>query len=88
MNKLVAEFLGTMFFLYIILATGDAVAIGLALMAAIFIVGKSSGGHFNLAVSVAMAMAGKMNMKDLAPYILAQIAGGLAALELFKRVRF
>lgn len=88
MNKLVAEFLGTMFFLYIILATGDAVAIGLALMAAIFIVGKSSGGHFNPAVSVAMAMAGKMNMKDLAPYILAQIAGGLAALELFKRVRF
>ena len=88
MNKLVAEFLGTMFFLYIILATGDAVAIGLALMAAIFIVGKSSGGHFNPAVSVAMAMAGKMNMKDLAPYILAQIAGGLAALELFKRVKF
>ena len=88
MNKLVAEFLGTMFFLYVILATGDAVAIGLALMAAIFIVGKSSGGHFNPAVSVAMAMAGKMNMKDLAPYILAQIAGGLAALELFKRVRF
>lgn len=88
MNKLVAEFLGTMFFLYVILATGDAVAIGLALMAAIFIVGKSSGGHFNPAVSVAMAMAGKMNMKDLAPYILAQIAGGLAALELFKRVKF
>jgi len=29
-----------------------------------------------------------MNMKDLAPYILAQIAGGLAALELFKRVKF
>jgi aquaporin Z len=88
MNKLVAEFLGTMFFLYIILATGDAVAIGLALMAAIFIVGKSSGGHFNPAVSVAMAMAGKMNMKDLAPYILAQVSGGLAALELFKRVKF
>ena len=30
-NKLLAEFLGTMFFLYVILATGDAVAIGLAL---------------------------------------------------------
>ena len=88
MNKLVAEFLGTMFFLYVILATGDAVAIGLALMAAIFIVGKSSGGHFNPAVSVVMAMAGKMNMKDLAPYILAQVSGGLAALELFKRVKF
>ena len=38
--------------------------------------------------TIAVAMAGKMNMKDLAPYILAQVAGGLAALELFKRVKF
>ena len=29
-----------------------------------------------------------MNMKDLAPYVVAQIAGGLAALELYKRVKF
>ena len=87
-NKLVAEFLGTLFFLYVILATGDAVAIGLGLMAAIFILGKKSGGHFNPAVSVMMAMAGKMNIKDLAPYVIAQIAGGLAALELYKRVKF
>ena len=88
MKKLLAEFLGTMFFLYVILATGDAVAIGLALMAAIFILGKTSGGHFNPAVSVMLAAAGKMSMKDLAPYIVAQIAGGLAALELYKRVKF
>ena len=87
-NKLLAEFLGTMFFLYVILATGDAVAIGLALMAAIFILGKTSGGHFNPAVSVMLAAAGKVSMKDLAPYIIAQIAGGLAALELYKRVKF
>jgi len=88
MNKLIAEFLGTMFFLYVILATGDGVAIGLALMAVIFILGKTSGGHFNPAVSVMMAAGGKFNMKDLAPYVVAQIAGGLAALELYKRVKF
>ena len=87
-NKLVAEFLGTMFFLYVILVTGDAVAIGLALTAVIFILGKTSGGHFNPAVSVMMAAAGKVSMKDLAPYVVAQSAGGLAALELYKRVKF
>jgi len=27
-------------------------------------------------------------MKDLAPYVVAQVAGGLAALELYKRVKF
>lgn len=86
-NKLLAEFLGTMFFLYVILATGDAVAIGLALMIVIFILGKVSGGNFNPAVSVMMAMAGKLSMKDLAPYIVAQVLGGLAALELYKRVK-
>lgn len=86
-NKLLAEFLGTMFFLYVILATGDAVAIGLALMIVIFILGKVSGGNFNPAVSVMLAMAGKLSMKDLAPYIVAQILGGLAALELYKRVK-
>ena len=86
-NKLLAEFLGTMFFLYVILATGDAVAIGLALMIVIFILGKVSGGNFNPAVSVMPAMAGKLSMKDLAPYVVAQVLGGLAALELYKRVK-
>ena len=86
-NKLLAEFLGTMFFLYVILATGDAVAIGLALMIVIFILGKVSGGNFNPAVSVMLAMAGKLSMKDLAPYVVDQVLGGLAALELYKRVK-
>ena len=86
-NKLLAEFLGTMFFLYVILATGDAVAIGLALMVVIFLLGKVSGGNFNPAVSVMLAMAGKLSMKDLAPYVVAQVLGGLAALELYKRVK-
>jgi glycerol uptake facilitator-like aquaporin len=31
MNKFVAEFLGTFFFLYVIMATGSAIPIGLAL---------------------------------------------------------
>ncbi len=87
MNKYVVEFLGTLFFLYVILATGQALAIGLALTVAIMVGGKISGGNFNPAVSVMMAAAGKLSMKDLLPYIVAQVAGGLAALELHKRVR-
>ena len=87
-KKLLAEFLGTLFFLYVILATGDAIAIGLALTVAIMVIGKHSGGHFNPAVSVMLAMAGKHSMKDLAPYVVAQVLGGLAALELYKRFKF
>ena len=87
MQKYVVEFLGTLFFLYVIIATGNPLAIGLALTVAIMAGGKISGGHYNPAVSVMMAAAGKLPMKNLLPYILAQVAGGLAALELHKRVK-
>lgn len=87
MNKYLAEFLGTLFFVYIVLATGNAIAIGAALAIAVMIAGTISGGHINPAVSVAMVAAGKMSSSDLLPYILAQIAGGMVALELFKRVK-
>ena len=87
MNKYVAEFLGTLFFLYVILATGKPVPIGLALMAAIIVLGSFSGGNFNPAVSVMMTAAGKLPASDLLPYIVAQVAGGLVALELYKRVK-
>jgi len=88
MNKFIVEFLGTLFFLYVILATGNPLAIGLALTVAIMAGGKISGGHFNPAVSVMMAAGGKLPLKNLLPYVVAQVAGGLAALELHKRVRF
>jgi len=87
MNKYIAEFLGTLFFLYVILATGKPVPIGLALMAAIIVLGSFSGGNFNPAVSVMMTAAGKLPASDLLPYIVAQVAGGLVALELYKRVK-
>ena len=87
MQKYIVEFLGTMFFLYVILATGNPIAIGLALTLAIMVCGKMSGGNFNPAVSIMMTAAGKLPMKELAPYLIAQIVGGLAALELHKRVR-
>ena len=87
LNKYLAEFLGTLFFVYIILATGNAIAIGAALAIAVMVAGTISGGHINPAVSVAMVAAGKMSSSELLPYILDQIGGGLVALELFKRVR-
>lgn len=87
MQKYLVEFLGTLFFLYVIMATGDAFAIGAALVIAIMIGGPISGGNFNPAVSVMMFNAGKLSKKDLIPYIVAQVAGGLAAYQLYLRVK-
>lgn len=89
MQKYLVEFLGTFFFLYVILASGgEALAVGAALALAIFVGGKFSGGHFNPAVTAMMTMAGKLSQKDALPYIMAQLAGGFAALEAYKRYKF
>jgi len=87
MNKYLVEFLGTVFFLYVIVATGDALAIGAALAVVILLGGSISGGHFNPAVSVMMTAAGKLPKSDLLPYVIAQVLGGIVALELFRRIK-
>jgi aquaporin Z len=87
MQKYLAEFLGTLFFVYVILATGNAFAIGLALALVILLSSKISGGHINPAVSIVMASKGKLSTNDLIPYIVAQILGGLAALEIYKKYK-
>ena len=87
MYNYLAEFFGTVFFVYVILATGNWLAIGAALAIAVLIGGPISGGSYNPAVTVMMVAAGKFPKNELVPYILAEVAGGLAALELFKRVK-
>lgn len=87
MQKYITEFLATALFVYVILATGNALAIGATLALIILIVGGISGGHVNPAVSIVMAAAGKLPTVDLVPYCLAQILGGLVGLELYKRYK-
>ena len=85
MNKYLVEFLGTLFTLYVVLATKNAFAIGAALAISILLGQAVSGAHFNPSISIMMAYANKMSMKDVLPYVLVQVAGGLAAYELYKR---
>ena len=86
MNKYLVEFLGTLFLMFVILATGNYLAIGAALSVAVLLGGAISGGAFNPAVTIALMYAGKLPRSDLIPYIVAQVAGGLAGLELFKMI--
>lgn len=86
MKAVVVEFIGTFVFLYVILATGNFLAIGAALSLCIFLGAKYSGANFNPAVTVMMVAAKKQNMDTLVPYIMAQVLGGLAALALYQRV--
>jgi len=87
MNAILVEFVGSLLFMYVIILTGNAFAIGATLALCIFLGGKISGGHFNPAVTIMMVMAKKTKVSMLVPYILAQVAGGLLALEIYKRVK-
>ena len=86
-QKYFLEFLGATFFIYIVLATGNPLAIGAALALVIILTSSVSGGHINPAVTIAMAAAGKIQTSEVVPYCLAQILGGLVALEIYKRYK-
>jgi glycerol uptake facilitator-like aquaporin len=87
MYSYLAEFLGTLFFVYIIISTGNPLAIGAALALVILVTSSISGGHINPAVTIAMASAGKINVEEIVPYVLAQVFGGLTALQIYKRMK-
>jgi aquaporin Z len=78
-----AEFFGTFLLLISILATGNALVIGLTLALVIFLVGGLSGGHVNPAVSVAMLLNGSLSATELVIYAIVQIAGAASAVYVF-----
>lgn len=57
---------------------GISFAFGLAVVAMAYAIGPISGCHINPAISIAMLAAGKMNARDAAGYVVAQIAGAIA----------
>jgi aquaporin Z len=86
MNKYLVEFLGTLFLVFVIFATGNYLAIGAALAVAVMLGGAISGGAFNPAVTIALMHAGRLSRSDVIPYIVAQVAGGVAGVELFRMI--
>ncbi|MBX2884639.1 MAG: aquaporin Z [Granulosicoccus sp.] len=58
---------------------GVSLAFGLTVMTMAYAVGPISGGHFNPAVSVGLAMGGRFSWAELVPYIIAQVIGAVAA---------
>ena len=87
MKKYLAEYIGTFFLVLTIGCTvipGAAgvippLAIGAALMVMIFAGGHVSGAHFNPAVTLAVFVRGKCDAKDVIPYWVAQVIGGILA---------
>ncbi|GAA5646597.1 aquaporin Z [Vibrio proteolyticus] len=94
MNKYLAEMFGT-FWLVLggcgsaVLAAGFpdvgigflgvALAFGLTVLTMAYAIGHISGCHLNPAVTIGLWAGGRFAAKEIAPYIIAQVAGGLIA---------
>ena len=93
-KRLGAEFFGTFWLVFggcgsaIFAATfpdlgigfaGVALAFGFTVVTMAYAVGHISGGHFNPAVTVGLCAGGRFPGKDVVPYIIAQVIGGLVA---------
>ena len=79
MRNYITEFIGTFFLVLTIGLTGDPLAIGVMLMAIIYMGGHISGAHYNPAVSIAMIYRGLLTTKEAIKYILSQLAGAFLA---------
>ncbi len=93
-KRLFAEFFGTFWLVFggcgsAVLAAafpqlgigfaGVALAFGLTVVTMAYAVGHISGGHFNPAVTVGLFAGGRFPAKDVIPYVIAQVIGGIAA---------
>ena len=93
MNKQIAEFLGT-FWLVLggcgsaVLAAafpelgigfvGVAIAFGLTVVTMAYAIGHISGCHLNPAVTVGLWAGGRFDGKEVLPYVVSQVLGGIA----------
>jgi aquaporin Z len=93
-KRLFAEFFGTFWLVFggcgsAVLAAafpqlgigflGVALAFGLTVVTMAYAVGHISGGHFNPAITVGLFAGGRFAAKDMIPYVIAQVIGGIAA---------
>jgi len=62
-------------------------AIGAALMVMVFAGGHISGAHYNPAVTLGVLIRGRLNIADVVPYIVAQLAAAAAAALAVKFLR-
>ncbi len=58
---------------------GVALAFGLTVLTMVYALGGISGGHFNPAVSLGLAIANRFPWKELVPYWIAQVIGAVLA---------
>jgi aquaporin Z len=86
MQKYAMEIFGTFFLTLAVVFMSlppNPLAIGLVLMALLYIGGHVSGGHYNPAVSLGFFLQGKLGMEDMGIYFASQTIGAMLAMAVY-----
>ena len=81
------EFLGTFILLSVIMIVGEPIAIGIALVAAIYLCRKVTGSHFNPAVNFMLFLDNELSTTQLVGQTVAQLLAAVAALSYYKYIK-
>lgn len=65
-----------------------SLSVGFGLIGLIYTLGDVSGGHFNPAVTIGAWAAGKFPVREVIPYILAQVAGGVLGMGVIAGIAY
>jgi glycerol uptake facilitator-like aquaporin len=87
MRQYLMEFIGTMFLVLVIGLSSNPIAIGAMLIAMVYMGWHISGAHYNPAITLAVWMRGKIDFKNAAGYMLAQLLGAFVASIIFYLVQ-
>lgn len=93
MNRYIAEFVGTLALVFcgtgaiivndlaggIVTHAGVAIVFGLVVASMIYTIGDISGAHINPAVTMAFWFAKRMRGREVLPYVVSQLLGGVVA---------
>ena len=79
MKNYLTELIGTFFLVLVVGLTGNPIAIGSTLMVMVYMGGHISGGHYNPAVTLAVMLRKKIEMKEALIYMLFQLLGAILA---------
>jgi glycerol uptake facilitator-like aquaporin len=86
-KKYITEFLGTLFLVFVVLTTGNWLAIGAALAIGCYLGGPISGAAYNPAVALSYLATNKINTSEVVGYIVFEILGGMVAYLLYKNIK-
>ncbi len=86
MNKYIIEFIGTFFLVLVVGLSANPIAIGVVLVAMVYMGGYISGAHYNPAITLGILLQKKIKPVQASIYMLVQLVAAICAAGIYQMV--